>query len=184
MSLCILIKREGTPNGIPDVLDEVKYACEFFIKCTPNTKTFYSQVGDGNADHKQWVTSVKMAQSSKSDGGQSDGSRSVTKNPSDGSMPSFCAATLALMSRVYKKFDPDFAATCLQHAIYAYEYAKNNKGKTQAAGSFYPANARMYDDYVCACAELYWATGEATYKEEALKYKGEVKDHNWQFGYK
>lgn len=175
--------KKGIPNGIPDVLDEVKYACEFFIKCTPNASTFYSQVGNGDADHKQWVTSVKMAKSSRNDGGQSDGSRSITKNPSDGSMPSFCAATLALMSRVYKKFDPEFAATCLEHAKYAYQYAGNNKGKTQAAGSFYPANARMYDDYVCACAELYWATGDATYKTEALKYKGEVKDHNWQFGY-
>lgn len=174
---------KGTPNGIPDVLDEVKYACEFFIKCTPNASTFYSQVGDGGADHTNWVTSVAMAALPKSQGGQSDGARVITKNPNDGSMPSFCAATLALMSRVYKQFDPDFAATCLEHAKYAYSYASGKKGATAAAGSFYPANARMYDDYVCACAELYWATDDATYKTEAIKYKAEVKDHNWQFGY-
>lgn len=174
---------KGTPNGIPDVLDEVRYACEFFIKCTPNASTFYSQVGDGSADHTNWVTSVAMAKLTKSQGGQSDGARTFTKNPADGSMPSFCAATLALMSRVYAKFDPDFAATCLTHAKYAYSYASSNLGKTAAAGSFYPANARMYDDYVCACAELYWATGDETYKTQALKYKSEVKDHNWQYGY-
>ncbi|MCQ2609054.1 MAG: glycoside hydrolase family 9 protein [Bacteroidales bacterium] len=175
--------KKGKPNGIPDILDEVRAACEWFIKCTPNASTFYSQVGDGNADHQQWVTSVKMAKSSKSQGGQSDGSRVVTKNPADGSMPSFCAATLAIMSTAYAPFDPDFAKKCLDHAKYALAYAKSNLGKTAGAGSFYPANARMYDDYVCANAELYWATNDATYKTEALKYKGEVKDHNWQFGY-
>ena len=85
--------KKGQPNGIPDVLDEIKAACEFMIKATPNGNTFYSQKGDGNADHKNWVTSVKMATLSRNDGGQSDGPRSVVKNPNDGSMPSFCAAT-------------------------------------------------------------------------------------------
>lgn len=175
--------KKGTPNGIPDVLDEVKYACEFFIKCTPNSSTFYSQVGDGNADHSNWVTSVAMAALPKNQGGQNDGSRVTTKNPNDGSMPSFCAATLALFSRLYKKFDPDFAATCLEHAKYAYTYASSKQGSTAAAGSFYPANAKTQDDFVCACAELYWATGESSYKTKALQYSNDVKNHNYCFCY-
>lgn len=175
---------KGTPNGIPDVLDEVKYACEFFIKCTPSSSTFYSQVGDGSADHKNWVTSVAMAALPKNQGGQSDGSRTVTKNPSDCAMPSFCAATLALFSKVYAKYDPEFAATCLEHAKYAYAYAKSNKGKSVGAdGNFYPAHKNPYDAYVCACAEMYWATGDNTYKTEATSNSGNINDHNWQFGY-
>lgn len=175
--------KKGTPNGIPDILDEVKYACEFFIKCTPNSSTFYSQVGDGNADHSNWVTSVAMAALPKNQGGQNDGSRVITKNPNDGSMPSFCAATLALFSRLYKKFDPDFAAICLEHAKFAYTYASSKQGSTAAAGSFYPANAKTQDDFVCACAELYWATGESSYKTKALQYSNEVKHHNYCFCY-
>lgn len=174
---------KGTPNGIPDVLDEIKYACEFFIKCTPNATTFYSQVGDGNADHQNWVTSVAMAALPKSQGGQSDGSRTVTKNPNDCAMPSFCAATLALFSKAYKKYDPEFAAKCLTHAEYAYTYAKSKKGNSAAAGSFYPAHKNPYDAYICACAELYWATGDNSYKTEAIANNGKVNDHNWQFGY-
>ena len=77
---------QGTPNGIPDVLDEVKYVCEFFIKCTPNTSTFYSQMGVGDNDHQNWVTSVAMAALPKNQGGQNDGSRTVKKNPEDGCM--------------------------------------------------------------------------------------------------
>lgn len=175
--------KKGQPNGIPDVLDEVKAACEFMIKATPNGTTFYSQKGDGDADHKNWVTSVKMATLSRNDGGQSDGPRSVVKNPNDGSMPSFCAATLALMSRLYAQFDPDFAATCLQHAKYAYSYASGKKGACAAAGSFYPANTNMYTAYICAAAELYWATNDNSYKQTALSNSGQLKDYNWAFGY-
>lgn len=175
--------KKGQPNGIPDVLDEIKAACEFMIKATPNGTTFYSQKGDGDADHKNWVTSVKMATLSRNDGGQSDGPRSVVKNPNDGSMPSFCAATLALMSRLYAQFDPDFAATCLQHAKYAYSYANGKKGACAAAGSFYPANTNMYTAYICAAAELYWATNDNSYKQTALSNSGQLKDYNWAFGY-
>lgn len=175
--------KKGQPNGIPDVLDEVKAACEFMIKATPNGNTFYSQKGDGNADHKNWVTSVKMATLSRNDGGQSDGPRSVVKNPNDGSMPSFCAATLALMSRLYAQFDPDFAETCLQHAKYAYSYASGKKGACADAGSFYPANTNMYTAYICAAAELYWATNDNSYKQTALSNSGQLKDYNWAFGY-
>jgi len=173
---------KGGPNGIPDILDELKYECEFFIKCAPNATTFYSQVGDGDADHKNWVTSVAMATLPKTEGGQKEGPRTFVKNPNDASMPSFCAATLALMSRVYKKFDPAFAATCLTHAQYAYTYAKAHPG-TVAAGSFYPANAKWQDDFACACAELYWATGIESYKTEALSYAGNLGNHNWCYNY-
>ncbi len=174
---------KGAPNGIPDVLDEVRSACEFMIKATPNATTFYSQKGNGDADHQNWVTSVAMSALSKSQGGQADGSRTVVKNPVDGSMPAFCAATLALFSRVYAQYDPTFAATCLTHAKYAFQYAKTNIGKTASAGSFYPANARSEDDYVSAACELYWATNDATYKSEALAKKASVKDHNWCYSY-
>ena len=173
---------KGGPNGIPDILDELKYQCEFFIKCTPNSTTFYSQVGNGDLDHLNWVTSVAMASLPKSQGGQADGARAIVKNPNDASMPSFCAATLALMSRVYAKFDPAFAATCLTHAVYAYTYAKAHPG-TVAAGSFYPANAKWQDDFASACAELFWATNTAAYKTEALSYAGNLANHNWCYNY-
>lgn len=174
---------KGTPNGIPDVLDEVKFACEFFIKCARAEDTFYSQIGEGGPDHLNWVSSVAMAALPKNQGGQNDGSRAIVKNPNDCAMPSFCAATLALFSRVYKKYDPDFAATCLQHAKYAYSYASSHEGGAVGASSFYDPHVNPYDAYVCAAAELYWATNDNTYKNKALEKSNKVKDHNWQFGY-
>ncbi|MFN3404360.1 MAG: glycoside hydrolase family 9 protein [Cytophagaceae bacterium] len=156
------------PNGIPDILDEVKHATDFFIKCAKNSSTFYYQVGQGGPDHEQWVTAVKMQTLSKSQGGQP---RTVYKNPADASMASFCGATLALMSRMYRKFDPVYADLCLQHAVYAYNYAKANPGVAGTGdGGFYGANDNWKDDYATMCAELFWATGNTAYKTEALAF--------------
>ena len=183
---------KGKPNGIPDILDELKYECDFFIKCTPDASTFYSQVGDGGLDHQNWVTSPVMAILPKAQGGQADGSRSNTtntaslgKNKVDASMSSICSSTLALMSRVYAKFDPAYAATCLTHAKYAYAYAKANPGTVpdQSNGTYYGANKKWQDDFASACAELYWATGTASYKAEALSYSGSLANHNWCYNY-
>ena len=175
--------KKGTPNGIPDILDELRYACEYFIKCARNSTTFYSQVGDGNADHLNWVTSVVMATMPRNQGGEKEGSRTIVKNPADAAMPAHCAATLALMSRMYKKFDPDFAALCLTHAKFAYDYAKANKGKAVAAGSFYPANGSPAAAYASMCAEMYWATGTESYKTEALAEAANITNHNYVYCY-
>lgn len=162
---------EGTghaPNGIPDILDEVKHATDYFIKCAKNSSTFYYQVGQGDPDHTQWVTAVKMQTLTQANGGQP---RTVYKNPADASMASFCGATLALMSRMYRKFDPAYADLCLKHAKYAYDYAKAHPGVAATGdGGFYSANDNWKDDYACMCAELHWATGTQAYKTEALAF--------------
>lgn len=162
---------EGTghaPNGIPDILDEVKHATDYFIKCTRNANTFYYQVGDGNYDHTLWVTGVKLQTEPVANGGET---RPVYKNPSGASMASFCGATLALMARMYKTFDPAYANVCLQHAMYAYTYAKAHPGTAGTGeGGFYAPNDNWKDDYATMCAELYWATGTTSYKTEALSF--------------
>ncbi|SFX57892.1 glycoside hydrolase family 9 protein, partial [Cytophaga hutchinsonii] len=162
---------EGTghsPNGIPDILDEVKHATDYFIKCAKNSTTFYYQVGQGGPDHMLWETAVQMQTESVGNGGEP---RVVYKNPSDASMPSFCGATLALMSRLYRQYDAAYADLCLEHAKYAYDYAKAHPGTIGSPdGGFYPANSNWRDDYSSMCAELFWATNTAAYKTEALSF--------------
>ncbi len=169
------------PDGIPDILNEVKYATDFFIKCTKSATKFYSQKGQGNYDHKHWITSVKMATMGTSDGGQP---RAMYSNVKDASMASFCAATLALMSRKYRQYDTKYADTCLAHALLAYEFAKNNKATAGSPeNAFYGANAKWQDDYASMCTELFYATNDAAYKTEALSYEGNLANHNYCFGY-
>jgi len=170
------------PDGIPDILNEVKWATDFFIKCTPDTKTFYSQKGNPGADHMNWVTSVAMASAPKSEGGQKDGSRDVVKNPNDASMSSFCGATLALMARMYRPIDSKYADECLVHAKYAYEYAIKHPS-TQGSAPYYDANRKWVDDFCCLCSELYWTTGELKYKTEAEAMLPFLENYKWVFNF-
>ena len=156
------------PNGIPDILDEVKHATDYFIKCSKDASTFYYQVGQGTPDHQLWETSVKMQTESVGNGGSP---RVVYKNPADASMPSFCGAALALMSRLYRPYDATYADLCLAHAQYAYAYAKAHPGTVGSPdGGFYPANGNWKDDYASMCTELYFATNTVSYKTEALAF--------------
>lgn len=157
------------PNGIPDILDEVKHATDYFIKCARNATTFYYQVGEGGPDHMEWVTAVKMQTLSVAKGGQT---RKVFKNPADASMASFCGATLALMSRVYRKFDPVYADKCLAAALYAHKYAKDHPGTADPGdgATYYQADKNWKDDFANVSAELFWATNNEDYKKDALAY--------------
>jgi hypothetical protein len=157
------------PDCIPDVLNEMKHECDYLIKCAKDNSTFYYQVGDGDWDHVQWVTAVKMQTLAQSSGGQT---RPVCKNPGESTQASLVAATLALMSRMYAPYDAAYAATCLTHALYAYNYAKANKGNADPSCTegFYGGNDAWEDDYSIMCAELYWATNNTAYRTEALQY--------------
>lgn len=172
----------GEPNGIPDILDEVKYATDYFIKCARDGETFYSQVGNGTNDHKQWVTSPFMATLSAENGGEP---REVLKNPNDASMASFCGATLALMSRMYRQFDETYADLCLQHAEYAYAYANSRQSANGGTitGDFYGSDNDWRDNYVCLTAELYYATGNVDYRDEALSYAVNINENGWVLDY-
>lgn len=171
--------RKGVPNGIPDLLDEAKYATDFYIKAARDDQTFYYEVGDFNYDHKHWVTSVAKAVLSDTDGGQP---RKVLKNPEGSPMPSFCGAALALMSRVYRKFDPLYADTCLRHAKHAFAYAKAHpRSGTGSVGYTFPV--AWQEPFADMAAELFWATGDSVYLREALSMAGALRNDDAPFSW-
>ncbi|MBQ0157330.1 MAG: glycoside hydrolase family 9 protein [Bacteroidales bacterium] len=183
--------KKGKPNGIPDILDELKYATDFFMKCVRDKSTFYYQVGEGDPDHAVWCTSSLKATLPNSQGGEANGSRKVFKaNGKTTSMTSFCGATLAVMSRAYRPYDSDYADKCLEKAKIAYEYVMGTTmGNSGAAdGSFYPAKPKYESDIVCLAMELYRATNDKTYLETARQYAAfmaseKTFNHNYSLNY-
>lgn len=187
--------KSSKPDGIPDLLQEVKYATDWIIKATPDEKTFYFQKGTGGSntgtnpkpygEHRYWVTSGYYSMKFKAiDGGESDSGRPIFQLGkkagypgellvNDGSMPSFAAAALAVMSRVYRKYDPAYADTCLVHARFAYTFAKTQTG-TGGTGmtGFYGPNTKMDDDITTASVEMFRATGEPGFKDYAIQKGG------------
>ncbi|MCL2261276.1 MAG: glycoside hydrolase family 9 protein, partial [Fibromonadales bacterium] len=155
----------GKPNAIPDILEELKYATDWIIKATPNANTFYYEKGHGDKDHRNWVTAGFMSTLDNNDGGERNGPRDIFKNPNDGVMASFAASTLAIMSKIYRKYDKDYADLCLRHAKNAYDYAssKKNNSAGAASGSYYGAHKDPATVFVTAASEMYLATKENTY---------------------
>jgi len=172
---------KGKPNGIPDILEELKYATDWIIKATPDASTFIYQMGD-NRSHNNWSTvgwqSANMQTGTNWNGGSP---RPVYKNPNDKPMPSLAAAALAVMSRIYRKYDPDYADKCLEHAIYAYSYAAGRSGSVGSTDGNYQSHKDPNTVFVTAAAEMYLTTGENVYLNAIAK--NEVKTHWHTFDY-
>lgn len=184
--------RKGKPNGIPDILDELKHATDYFQKVIRDNKTFYFQVGDGDVDHNNWVTSVKMSTLSNNDGGEANGSRFVLSGSDKMSdMASLCGATLAIMSRVYKPFDAAYAAKCLEKAKLCHELVYSNAVGCRGAKNdkYYGPKGTYYPDMVVLDMELYRATNDSKYLTQAEETASKFMDgsdtwnHNWTICY-
>ncbi|MCP4680289.1 MAG: hypothetical protein GY854_33315 [Deltaproteobacteria bacterium] len=161
----------GAPNGIPDVLDEARYSVDYLVKVNPNPSTLIARIG-GDQDHSSWVTSPYQSTMPVSNGG---GERPVYDG-AKADIAGMAAASLALMSGLYRIHDAARADDYLEHAQDIYLIGKNNPGTT--SDSFY-ADDSWKDNMMCAAVELYRATGQTSYRDEAVAYDAEMGSHGW-----
>ena len=157
----------GKPNKVRDLLEELRYEADFWVKAAIDKNNFVTVKGDGNADHTKWVTAGMMSTLGGGEGGEP---RSITGNANDSYTPGMAAAMLAVMARM----DPDESnqKKYLAAAKTAYSYAKSHKGVT-TSGGFYEStwwDGRTQDGVFLAALELYRTTKDETYKTEAEKY--------------
>lgn len=179
----------GRPNGIPDVLEELKYATDWIIKATPDENTFYHEKGYASYDHATWVSAGYMSiENPVNLGGEP---RPVRKNPDDGAMPSFAAAALAAMSRIYRKYDADYADLCFKHAQNAYAYARPRKDKAVPSVSThmgttdncYGPTPYPVTVFLTAAAEMYRTSGNEVYRGDINANISARGSHWWAFNY-
>ncbi len=169
----------GPPDGIPDVLNEVKVATDYFMKSFPDENTFVYYVGNGDYDHKYWVTSSYQSTLPVEDGG--DPRPVYATRTKGGPQAADYATALALMYKHYKKYDPDYAQQCLTYAKLAYNYAKNHTDNATIP-TYYPvANTDWWDELALAAMILYNVTGDATYKDEAFSYYQNKWESNYPY---
>jgi hypothetical protein len=145
------------------MLDDLKWATDYFIKCHPSPNVFYYQVGDGNDDHAWWgpAECMQMARPAfKID----------TANPGS-AVAAGTAAALAATSIVLYNTDPVYAANCLQHAKNLFTFADNTRSNSGyiAANSFYTSGG-FWDELSWAAAWLYLATSDPSYLSKAETY--------------
>lgn len=146
------------------LLDEIKWASDYLIKCHPEKNVFYYQVGNGNTDHSWWGPAEVMQMDRPS-------YKVDLSNPGS-SVVGEAAAALAATALIYQSKDPTYAATCLRHAKELYSFAESTKSDAgyTAANGFYTSYSDFYDELSWAAVWIYLAGGESTYLDKAESY--------------
>lgn len=147
------------------ILDEIKWANDYLIKCHPTAKEYYFQVGDGRLDHNFWGAAeiMPMARPAYKVDVKNGGSAVCAE----------AAASLASAAIVFKESDPAYAATCIKHAKELYALAEEMKSDeyyNSIAGEYYKSWSGYFDELSWAGAWLYKATADKTYLSKAETY--------------
>lgn len=182
------------PNGIPDILDEARWGLEWMLKLHPAPDQLYHQVAD-DRDH----TGRRLPHNEIADYGWGKGGARVVyfadgqpqglrqyKSVSTGvaNLAGRYAAAMALAYQVWKD-DPrqrPFAERCLQAGKEVYELGRAKEGVQQ--GNSYGAPYRYEettwaDDMEWGAAELFRATRERRYLDEAKHYARLAASESW-----
>ncbi|MFZ5988215.1 MAG: glycoside hydrolase family 9 protein [Bacillota bacterium] len=150
---------------LPYILENIKWATDYLIRCHPSPNVYYYQVGDGSADHAWWGPAevMQMARPSFKVDTASPGSTVVAET----------AAALAAASIIFKETDPAYSATCLQHAKDLYTFADTTKSDAgyKAATGFYQSWSGYYDELSWAAVWLYMASNDSAYLVKAESYE-------------
>ena len=148
------------------ILDEIKWATDYFIKCHPEPDVYYYQVGDGDIDHMWWGPAEVVHLRTKRPSYKVD----ITSPGSTVSAET--AAALAAASIVFKDTDPQYSNLCLKHAKELFNFAdktRSDAGYT-AATNFYTSHSGFYDELTWAATWIYLATGDTSYLDKAESY--------------
>ncbi len=138
-------------NGIPDILDEIKWELDFILKMQDeDSGGFYIKVkskseNDGDGDRTVWNGSENKC---------------LTNATADSS------AVLAFASTVFREFDPDYADKLIAAAEKGWQYIENNPwvyAKTTYSGEENTSSTFR------ASACLYYSTGNKIYEKYFLE---------------
>ncbi|GAE90721.1 endoglucanase [Acetivibrio straminisolvens JCM 21531] len=123
---------------LPYILDNIKWATDYFIKCHPSPNVYYYQVGDGALDHSWWGPAevMQMPRPSFKVDLSNPGSTVVAET----------AAAMAASSIIFKPTDPGYASTLLKHAKELFDFAdttRSDKGYKAAEDTTHPTAVFM-----------------------------------------
>ena len=181
-------KADGTPgaNGIPDIVDEIKWGLEWLDKMNPAPGEMYNQIAD-DRDH----VGMRLPSDDQADYGwgkgqdrpvyfcsgekQVRGVKYKLMNATMGiaSTAGKFASDFALGSEVLKPFYPEFAEKIGAKAAACYQAGLDKPGNCQTASVVSPyiyEEDNWVDDMELAALELYRKTGDEKYRIQAIEF--------------
>ena len=162
------------------ILDEIKWANDYFIKCHVAPNEYYYQVGNGGVDHSIWCSAEVMQM-------ERPAYKLDMSNPGS-AVSAETAASLAACAIVFKDIDPAYSATCLSHAKQLLSFAeatKSDDGYMKQAAGYYSSFSGFYDELSWASMWLYLATDDEDYVAKAKQYSSgwSKKDQSDEIAY-
>lgn len=144
------------------ILDEIKWALDYFIKCHPSPNVYYYDCGDGESDHSCWVppevVHIFTARNSFK----------VDPDTPGSDIAGQVAGAMAIGSIIFEPTDSAYAATLLAHAEQLFIFADTYRGKYPLP-AFYMSGSFL-DDLTWAAVWLYVKTGDESYLDKAKSY--------------
>ena len=170
-------------NQIPDIIDEIKWGLDWLDRMNPNPGEMYNQIAD-DRDHMK----VRFPNQDDVDYNYGPGlgrpvyfcsgepqQRGKFMNATTGvaSTAGKFASCFALGARILKDFYPEFAAKIGAKADAAYQEGIKKPGVCQTASIRSPyiyEEDNWTDDMELGAMELYHATGDKKYLQQAIEY--------------
>ena len=175
-------------NGIPDILDEIRWGLEWLLKMNPEDKVMFNQIAD-DRDH----VGFRLPVNDKADYGWGpDGGRPVyfitgerqglaehiNRTTGVASSAGKFASAFALGAELFKDPDPAFASKMKAKALPAYAFAEEKPGNTQTCCvvSPYFYEEDNYVDDVQLAAAVFHHLGEGEEWLEKADYWGQLEE--------
>jgi endoglucanase len=157
---------------LDEILDEIRWATDYFIKCHPSPNVYYYDCGYGESDHSCWVPPEVVHIFTERTSFKVD-----TSTPGS-DVAGMASSALSIASLIFEPTDPSYAATCLTHATELFKFADTYKGKNPL-DNFYQSGGYL-DDLTWAAIWMYIATEDSTYLDKARSYMPlETLGGNW-----
>ena len=180
-------------NGIPDILDEIRWGLEWLVKMNPAPKEFYNQVADNRGDRipPTPYDNVLGPGPGRSayflTGLPQQVSTAMNRTTGVASSAGKFSACFALGAELFKNSDPAFAQKMRDRAESAYDFAMEFPGNTQttnATSPYFYEEDNWIDDVELAAATFYMLTKEPKWRKRG-SYWGELEPVNplWVYGF-
>ncbi|MDR0825230.1 MAG: glycoside hydrolase family 9 protein, partial [Prevotella sp.] len=179
--------RKGA-NGIPDILDEIRWGLDWMIRMNPDSTLMFNQIADDrdhagtrapNQDIVDYGYGPGLGRPVYPVTGQPQGLREY-KNRSTGVSSSAAkfASAFALGAEVFKNIDPELSRLLNEKSEPAYRYGKKYPGNNQTACTVSPyfyEEDNWVDDMELAAATEYNLTGSKAWLKDA-DYWGQLEE--------
>jgi hypothetical protein len=167
-------------DDVPDILREAKFGAEYVIKAYDAAKGVVSampvSVGNIGKDHGWWGSPEFQDNALHDRGGPTSRILRSDDHPAEdsglelGSTASGnFAAGLAIVSKIWNRYDSTFAKKSLTVAKALYDYGKAKKSLTNTAA--YSGGSEYNDEMGFAAICLFYATADKTYLNDAVEEK-------------